>query len=140
MAKNKTTETDNSVIDFINAVADEKKRIDAFELVKLMKEETGFDAKMWGAGIVGFGSYHYKYDSGHEGDAPLVGFSPRKDAISLYLDPSLENKEELLSQFGKHTAGKGCIYIKKIADIDVQTLKKMISLSVENLTKTYPQN
>ena len=140
MAKNKTTETDNSVIDFINAVADEKKRIDAFELVKLMKEETGFDAKMWGAGIVGFGSYHYKYDSGHEGDAPLVGFSPRKDAISLYLDPSLENKEELLSQFGKHKAGKGCIYIKKIADIDVQTLKKMISLSVENLTKTYPQN
>jgi len=140
MAKNKTTETESSVIDFINTVADEKKRIDALQLVRLMKEQTGFEAKMWGAGIVGFGSYHYKYDSGHEGDAPLVGFSPRKDAISLYLYPSFENKEELLSKFGKHKAGKGCIYIKKIADIEVEILKKMISLSVENLNKLYPQN
>lgn len=140
MAKNKTTETESSVIDFINTVADEKKRIDALELVRLMKEQTGFDAKMWGTGIVGFGSYHYKYESGHEGDAPLVGFSPRKDAISLYLNPNFENKEELLSKFGKHKAGKGCIYIKKIADIEVEILKKMISLSIENLNKLYPQN
>lgn len=138
MAKNKTTETQNSVIDFINTVEDLTKRNDSFELVKLMQEQTGFEPKMWGPGIIGFGSYHYKYASGHEGDAPLVGFSPRKDAISLYLYSSFENKEELLSKFGKHKAGKGCIYIKKIVDIDVEILKKMISYSVENLNKLYP--
>lgn len=138
MAKNKTTETQNSVIDFINTVEDLTKRNDSFELVKLMQEQTGYEPKMWGPGIIGFGSYHYKYASGHEGDAPLVGFSPRKDAISLYLYPSFEHKEELLSKFGKHKAGKGCIYIKKIADIDIEILKKMISYSVENLNKLYP--
>lgn len=138
MAKNKTTETQNSVIDFINTVEDLTKRNDSFELVKLMQEQTRYEPKMWGPGIVGFGSYHYKYASGHEGDAPLVGFSPRKDAISLYLYPSFEHKEELLSKFGKHKAGKGCIYIKKIADIDIEILKKMISYSVENLNKLYP--
>lgn len=138
MAKNKTTETQNSVIDFINTVEDLTKRNDSFELVKLMQEQTGYEPKMWGPAIVGFGSYHYKYASGHEGDAPLVGFSPRKDAISLYLCSSFESKEELLSKFGKHKAGKGCIYIKKIADIDIEILKKMISYSVENLKKLYP--
>ncbi|MDR7212525.1 DUF1801 domain-containing protein [Flavobacterium piscis] len=140
MSKNKTTETEKSVTDFINTVEDVTKRNDAFELARLMQVQTGFDAKMWGAAIIGFGSYHYKYDSGHEGDAPLVGFSPRKDAISLYLYPSFENKEELLLKLGKHKAGKGCIYIKKIADIEVEILKKMISLSVENLIKLHPQN
>lgn len=138
MAKNKTTETQNSVIDFINTVEDLTKRNDSFELVKLMQEQTGYEPKMWGPAIIGFGSYHYKYASGHEGDAPLVGFSPRKDAISLYLCSSFESKEELLSKFGKHKAGKGCIYIKKIADIDIEILKKMISYSVENLNKLYP--
>lgn len=138
MAKNKTTETQNSVIDFINTVEDVTKRNDSFELVKLMQEQTGFEPKMWGSGIIGFGSYHYKYASGHEGDAPLVGFSPRKDAISLYLYSSFESKEGLLSKFGKHKAGKGCIYIKKITDIDVEILKKMISYSVQNLNKLYP--
>lgn len=138
MAKNKTTETQNSVIDFINTVEDLTKRNDSFELVKLMQEQTGYEPKMWGPAIIGFGSYHYKYASGHEGDAPLVGFSPRKDAVSLYLCSSFESKEELLSKFGKHKAGKGCIYIKKIADIDIEILKKMISYSVENLNKLYP--
>jgi len=138
MAKNKTTETESSVIDFINTVEDLTKRNDSFELVKLMQEQTGYEPKMWGPAIVGFGSYHYKYASGHEGDAPLVGFSPRKDAVSLYLYSSFESKEELLSKFGKHKAGKGCIYIKKIVDIDIEILKKMISHSVENLNKLYP--
>lgn len=138
MAKNKTTETENSVIDFINAVEDVTKRNDSFELVKLMQEQTGYEPKMWGPGIIGFGSYHYKYASGHEGDAPLVGFSPRKDAISLYLYPSFKDKEKLLLKLGKHKAGKGCVYIKKIADIDVEILKNMISYSVENLNKLYP--
>lgn len=138
MAKNKTTETQNSVIDFINTVEDLTKRNDSFELVKLMQEQTGYEPKMWGPAIIGFGSYHYKYASGHEGDAPLVGFSPRKDAVSLYLCSSFESKEELLSKFGKHKAGKGRIYIKKIADIDIEILKKMILYSVENLNKLYP--
>jgi hypothetical protein len=140
MAKNKTTETESSVTDFINAVEDLKRKNDSFELIKLMQNETGFKPKMWGPSIIGFGSYHYKYASGHEGDAPLVGFSPRKDAISLYLYSTFEDKEELLSKFGKHKAGKGCIYIKKIADIDIEILKKMISHSVQNLKKLYPSN
>ncbi|MEN2398575.1 DUF1801 domain-containing protein [Flavobacterium sp. MC2016-06] len=138
MAKNKTTETESSVIDFINAVEDITKRNDAFELVKIMHQQTGFEAKMWGPSIIGFGSYHYKYESGREGDAPLVAFSPRKAAISLYCYMGSENREELLSKLGKHKSAKGCVYVKKLADIDVETLKKMITLSVENLNKLYP--
>lgn len=138
MAKNKTTETNSSVTDFINAVEDTAKRNDSFELVKIMQEESGFEPKMWGPGIIGFGSYHYKYDSGHEGDAPLVAFSPRKAAISLYCYTTTENKEELLSKLGKHKASKGCIYIKKLTDIDTEILRKMILLSIENLIKLYP--
>ena len=140
MAENKTTQTESSVSHFINTIENETRRNDAIELITIMQKETGFDAKMWGQNIIGFGRYHYKYESGHEGDAPLVAFSPRKEAISLYLDASFENKEELLSQFGKHKAGKGCIYIKKIADIEVEILKKMIALSVKNLNKLYPNN
>lgn len=139
MAKNKTTETETSVIDFINTfVDDEAKRNDAFELVKIMQNVTGFEPKMWGPSIIGFGSYHYKYASGHEGDAPLAGFSPRKAAISLYVYLSPENREDLLSKLGKHKPSKGCIYVKKLADIDIEILKKMVSLSVENLNKLYP--
>jgi len=139
MAKNKTTETETSVTDFINTfVEDDAKRNDAFELVKIMQKVTGFEPKMWGPSIIGFGSYHYKYASGHEGDAPLAGFSPRKAAISLYVYLPEENREELLSKFGKHRAAKGCIYVKKLNDIDVEILKKMVSASVEYLQKLYP--
>ena len=140
MAKNKTTETETSVTDFINTfVEDDAKRNDAFELVKIMQKVTGFEPKMWGPSIIGFGSYHYKYASGHEGDAPLAGFSPRKAAISLYVYLPEENREELLSKFGKHRAAKGCIYVKKLSDIDVEILKEMVSASVEYLLKLYPQ-
>ena len=139
MAKNKTTETETSVTDFINTfVEDNAKRNDAFELVKIMQKVTGFEPKMWGPSIIGFGSYHYKYASGHEGDAPLAGFSPRKAAISLYVYLPEENREELLSKFGKHRAAKGCIYVKKLNDIDVEILKEMVSASVEYLQKLYP--
>ncbi|MNQ45566.1 hypothetical protein D3C85_593510 [compost metagenome] len=139
MAKNKTEETAVSVIDFINTfVEDEAKRKDAFELVKIMQHVTGFEPKMWGPSIIGFGSYHYKYASGHEGDAPLAGFSPRKAAISLYVYLSEENREDLLSKLGKHRAAKGCIYIKKLSDINVEILKEMTSASVEYLQKLYP--
>ncbi|MET0945508.1 MAG: DUF1801 domain-containing protein [Flavobacterium sp.] len=139
MAKNKTAETETSVTDFINTfVEDEAKRNDAFELVTIMQKETGFEPKMWGPSIIGFGSYHYKYASGHEGDAPLAGFSPRKAAISLYVYLSEENREDLLSKLGKHRAAKGCIYIKKLSDINVEILKEMTSASVEYLQKLYP--
>lgn len=138
MAKNKTTETESSVVDFINAVDDEVKKNDSFELIKIMQKATDSEAKMWGQSIIGFGSYHYKYASGHEGDAPLAGFSPRKTAISLYLSLPTEKREELLLKLGKHKLSKGCIYVKKLADIDVEVLKKMVLLSVENLNKLYP--
>ena len=138
MAKNKTTETETSVIDFINTfVEDEAKKKDAFELVKIMQNVTGFEPKMWGPSIIGFGSYHYKYASGHEGDAPLAGFSPRKAAISLYVYLSEENREELLSKLGKHKPAKGCIYVKKLSDINVEILKEMVSTSVKELQKLY---
>lgn len=140
MAKNKTSETESSVIDFINAVEDETKRNDAFELVKIMQKTSGFEAKMWGPSIIGFGSYHYKYASGHEGDAPLAAFSPRKAAISLYFSLPPEDREKLLEKFGKFKPSKGCIYVKKLADIDLDILKEMTVLSVENLTKQYPSN
>jgi hypothetical protein len=139
MAKNKTTETENNVEDFISAfVEDETKRKDSFELIKIMQEVTGFEPKMWGPSIIGFGSYHYKYASGHEGDAPLAAFSPRKAAFSLYVYSPSDEKEELLSKLGKYKASKGCLYVKKLADIDIGILKKMISLSIENTKKLYP--
>ncbi|MDQ6529938.1 DUF1801 domain-containing protein [Flavobacterium sp. LHD-85] len=140
MAKNKTTETQNSVTDFINAVDNEVKRNDAFELLKIIQEITGFEPKMWGPSIIGFGSYHYKYDSGHEGDAPLAGFSPRKTAMTVYFYLPEEKREALLSKLGKHTSSKACIYIKKLADIDIEILKKIILLSIEYTQNLYPQN
>jgi hypothetical protein len=140
MAKstNKTTETADSVTDFLNSVADETKRADSFQLVKIMKEQTGFEAKMWGPSIVGFGSYHYKYASGREGDAPLVGFSPRAKEISLYLAQDFIQKQELLQHFGKHRTGAGCVYIKKLQDINIEVLGKMIASSVKHLQQIYP--
>ncbi|KRD61630.1 hypothetical protein ASE40_08875 [Flavobacterium sp. Root935] len=139
MAKNKTTETQQSVTDFINAVENDAKRNDAFELVKIMQEATGFEPKMWGPSIIGFGSYHYKYDSGHEGDAPLAAFSPRKAATTVYFYLPEENREELLSKLGKHKSSKACIYINKLTDIDIEILKKIILLSIEFTQKLYPQ-
>ncbi|RBQ06311.1 DUF1801 domain-containing protein [Pedobacter miscanthi] len=138
MAQNKTTENDLSVTDFINTVTDETKRKDCFDLSAIITETTGFKAKMWGPAIVGFGSYHYKYESGREGDAPLVGFSPRKDAISLYLSSEFKNREELLTRFGKHKSAKACIYVKKLSDIDVEVLKEMVSNSVAHIRNLYP--
>jgi hypothetical protein len=134
----KTKQTDNSVIEFIEAVDSPKKREDAYQLLDIFTETAGFEAKMWGPSIIGFGSYHYKYASGHEGDAPLVGFSPRKAKISLYFAPGETKREELLKEFGKHTNGKACVYINKVADIDVEVLKTLIQESIAFLQKTYP--
>jgi Domain of unknown function (DU1801) len=131
MAKNKTVRTAASVRQFLNAVADDTKKQDSLELVSIMKDQTGLEPYMWGPSIVGFGTYHYKYASGHEGDAPLVGFSPRKAAIVLYLAQEYEGKKELLNDFGKHKASVGCIYIKKLEDVDTAILRKMIDKSLE---------
>jgi hypothetical protein len=121
----KTLKTENSVDDFISSV-DNDRQPDCKAIVQLMQEQSGYPPKMWGSAIIGFGSYHYKYASGHEGDAPIVGFSPRKSAISLYLG-TFDGREELLSQLGKHKTGKGCIYINKLANIDTVVLRKMVT-------------
>ncbi|MCI3028282.1 DUF1801 domain-containing protein [Desemzia sp. C1] len=139
MAEPKMKENDNSVIDFIESVESEKKKADAYQLLDIFEEVTGYKAKMWGPSIIGFGSYHYyKYASGHEGDAPLAGFSPRKAKISLYLAYESEEIEKMLENFGKHTTGKACIYVNKLADIDTQVLKKLIEQSVETYQNLYP--
>ncbi|MFB3165440.1 DUF1801 domain-containing protein [Neobacillus sp. 179-J 1A1 HS] len=134
----KTKQTDNSVIEFVEQIDSSKKREDAYKLLDIFSETTGYKAKMWGPSIIGFGSYHYKYESGHEGDAPLVGFSPRKAKISLYFAPGETKREELLKQFGKHTTGKACVYINKVADIDSAILKALINESVSFLQAMYP--
>lgn len=134
----KTKETENSVVEFIEAIENVKKRQDAYQLMEIFSETTGYDAKMWGPSIIGFGSYHYKYASGHEGNAPFVSFSPRKAKISLYFAPGDPNRDDLLKDFGKHTTGKGCVYINKLADVDLTVLKALIQQSVQFLEKTYP--
>ncbi len=128
----KTTETTLSVKDFIKKIPEAERQKDAQAIVDIMEKQSGFPAKMWGPAIIGFGSYHYVYESGHEGDAPLVGFSPRKNEFALYLSSAFEKREELLKQFGKHKSGKACIYIKKIEDINVVVLKKMIAASLKH--------
>jgi hypothetical protein len=138
MYEQKTKETDSSVIEFIENVDSMKKREDAYKLLEIFTETSGFEAKMWGPSIIGFGSYHYKYESGHEGDAPLVGFSPRKAKISLYFAPGDPKREGQLKEFGKHTTGKACVYINKVADVDVEVLKELIKQSIHFLKGIYP--
>lgn len=126
MAKNKTKETAVSITDFINSYVDnDQKKTDSFRIVELMHEWTGFEPKMWGPTIIGFGSYHYKYASGHEGDAPILGFSPRKAEFSLYIYTPTEKSTQLLKDFGKFKMGKACIYIKKLSDISIDTMEQI---------------
>jgi hypothetical protein len=138
MAKNKTTETSLSVKDFINAVKDETMRKDSLNLIELIKKQTGFEPKMWGPSIVGFESYHYKYDSGHEGDSPLIAFSPRASAITLYLSGHFEKRDELLEKLGKHKTDKGCIYIKNLGSINIEVLQEMIINHIKHIKEIYP--
>ena len=136
MATIKTTETTASVAAFIKKIENETKRNDALQLIELMKAETKLEPKMWGPSIIGFGSFHYKYESGHEGDMPLVAFSPRKAEIVLYLSSKFDKREELLAKFGKHKTSKACIYVKKLADVDQTVLKKMIAGSLKYTKRT----
>jgi hypothetical protein len=125
MAENKTKPTKLSVSAFIDALTDPNRRADAKALVKLLQSAAGEKPKMWGPAIIGFGSYHYTYDSGREGDMPLIAFSPRKAAIVLYNMTASSDSEALLAKLGKYSRGKGCLYIKKIADVDQQVLEAM---------------
>ena len=136
MAKNKTTQTEVNVTDFINSYVDkEQKKVDSFKLIELMSEWTGYEPKMWGPTIIGFGSYHYKYASGHEGDAAILGFSPRKAQFSLYIYSKTEKSDELLKNFGKFKMGKACIYIKKLADIDLSILEQLCKETIAYLNE-----
>ena len=138
MAEIKTKETKVSVTDFLKKVTDERVREACSTISKLMKKATGAPAKMWGPSIVGFGRYHYKYESGHEGEICLTGFSPRKGNISLYLMAGVPGQAELLKKLGKHKATKGCVYIKNLEGIDVNVLEKLINNCVTHLKKKYP--
>ena len=139
MAENKTTPNDQDIEQFLNSVDDERKRKDSFTILELMKQVTGIEPRMWGSSIVGFGSYHYKYESGREGDMMLAGFSPRKQNLTLYNMSGFERCDDLLKKLGKHTTGKGCLYIKRLDDVDLPTLKSLIEESfkhVKQKTKT----
>jgi hypothetical protein len=133
MAENKTKPTKISVAAFIDALADPIRRADAKALVKLMQSVAGEKPKMWGPSIIGFGSYHYRYESGREGDMPLIGFSPRTAATVLYNMIGFSDSAALLTKLGKHTTGKGCLYIKKLADVDQKVLQALAVKSIAGL-------
>ena len=138
MEENKTKQTKVSVDKFINAIKDEKVRNDCYTIIKLMKSITKEEPRMWGASIIGFGTYHYKYASGREGDMCITGFSPRKQNITIYLMPSIEKQKTLLEKLGKYKTSKVCLYIKSLKDVDVKILKEMIANSVKEMKKMYP--
>ncbi len=136
MAELKTQPTDQSVEAFLNGVADAQTRQDCFTLMALMRELTGAEPTMWGSSIVGFGHYHYTFASGRSGDWFVTGFSPRKQNLTLYLATGFEPHNALLAKLGKHKTGKACLYVKRLADIDMAALRELVKRSVEHLSKT----
>ena len=136
-AKNKTVENDGSVDGFLNGVADDKKKADSFKLKQMMAAISGEPPKMWGKSIVGFGNYHYKYDSGREGDFMKVGFSPRAQNLTLYIMPGFERFDELMGKLGKYKTGKSCLYIKKLEDVDQGVLEELVTESYAYMTEKY---
>ena len=133
MAEAKTKPTKVSVTQFLNKIPDAARREDCFAIAKMMEEITGSKPQMWGPSIVGFGTYHYKYASGHQGDWPVAAFSPRKQDLTIYLMPGFEKRGELMGQLGKHRTGMSCLYIKRLSDIHVPTLRKLIKVSLKDL-------
>ena len=133
MAENKTVKTGASVDEFMAAVENRRRREDGLVLLEMMRDVTGLEPEMWGPSIIGFGSYHYKYESGREGDMPLVGFSPRKSSLSLYIMSGFDEYEEMLGKLGKHRTGASCLYINKLADVDMGVLRELVSQSVEHM-------
>ena len=133
MAENKTKQTKASVDKFISAIKDENIQKDCYTIIKIMKSVTKEEPKMWGPSIIGFGTYHYKYASGREGDMCIAGFSPRKQNLTIYLEPGFEKQKALLEKLGKHKTSKVCLYIKSLKDVDVKILKELIANSVKGL-------
>ncbi len=131
MAENKTQRNDGDVLAYLESVENKRRREDSLVLLKIMEEATGEPAEMWGTSIVGFGSYHYRYESGREGDMMLTGFAPRKAALSLYIMGGHERYDELMAKLGKHRTGSSCVYINKLADVDLAVLRELIAESVE---------
>jgi len=137
MAELKTTPSDDSVLDFLATIEEEQKRDDCYEIMNMMEEVSGEQPKMWGKSIIGYGTYHYKYASGREGDWMRIAFSPRKQNLTLYLMAGVERHPELLEKIGKYKNGKSCFYIKKLDDVDRDVLKELMIASLEEMEKTY---
>ena len=137
MAENKTKQTDKSVEKFLKSIENQQRREDSLVVLELMKKITKLEPKMWGDSIVGFGSYHYKYESGREGDWLLTGFSPRKQNLAIYIISGFEGCSTLMEKLGKHKASKSCLYINKLEDVDLLVLTKVIKQSFEKMKKTY---
>ena len=140
MAKNKTTRNDGDVLAYLQSVANNRRREDSLVVLDLMSEATGLPAEMWGTSIVGFGNYHYQYESGREGDFMLTGFAPRKQALTLYIMGGHERYAELFARLGKHRTGKSCLYINKLADIDLDVLREIIAESVAFMRSEHPSS
>lgn len=136
--QNKTVPTKASVTEFINTVTPAERKKDCKAVMKIMREVTGKRPKMWGSSIVGYGTYHYKYDSGREGDFLATGFSPRKAALTIYIMPGYQNYDPLLKKLGPHKLGKSCLYLKSLKDIDLKVLKQLIARGYKDLKKMYP--
>ena len=135
MAELKTRQNDQDVHEFLEGVSNATRKKDCYEVLELMRAATGMEAKMWGDSIIGFGSYHYKYASGREGDWFLTGFSPRKQNLTLYIMPGFEEYEGLLKKLGKHKTGKSCLYLNKLEDVDQEVLKTLIEESVKKMAQ-----
>ena len=133
MAELKTKVNDASVDKFLNNVKDKSVRDDCYKILEIMKKAPRAEPKMWGTSIIGFGSYHYKYASGREGDWMLTGFSPRKQNLTLYIMPGFDEYDDLLEKLGKHTTGKSCLYIKRLEDVDMKVLKDLVAKSVKKM-------
>jgi hypothetical protein len=137
MADNKNKQNEGDVLAFLNSVEHPKRKEDSFAIMDMMKEITGEEPKIWGKSMVGFGSYHYTYASGREGDWFITGFSPRKQNMSLYIMAGFERYDELMKKLGKHKTGKSCLYINKLEDVDIEILKELITASVDHMNETY---
>jgi hypothetical protein len=138
MAELKTKPTNQSVEEFLNTIEDEQRRNDCFAIVRLMEKITKVKPTMWGPSIVGFGKYHYKYESGHEGDSAVIGFSPRKQSLTLYVMSGFDGQEKLMQKLGKYKRSVACIYLKKLSDIDQEVLTKLIQGTMEHMQRKYP--
>ena len=135
MAELKTKKTKASVAAFLDQISDDQRRKDCQRVLKIMKEATGEQPRMWGSSIVGFAAYKYRYASGHEGEWPIIGFSPRKNDLTLYIMPGFADYTELMAKLGKHKTGKSCLYIKKLDDVELPVLKKLITKSVDKMAE-----